>query len=364
MPNSRIFYAIQSLGLAQHDVTGSGASSLFEPSGFIAARGVQSVGLNTTFNLEQLFELGQLELYENVEGIPDIELTAQKVLDGHPLLYHLATPAATSATLVGRSNDRSFISLNIYPDTFDNASGVPLQSVGMSGMFVSALTYTMNVEGSSTEDVTLVGNNKQWFASGLTHFAPSVFDGSDAPLSLAASGGVAQRENILMGSGVSMNSTSVITGVSGSLWPTEIDGIDASGHNLVSGDSFAAHLQTVTITTDLGREELFELGRRGPYHRFVSFPTEVTCAIDTTSSEGDLIDALADPVGGVNLTDQKIFIWVEEGTRINLGTKNKLASVTYGGGDAGGGNVVVTYNYSNFNSLRVTHTADPAGLAT
>lgn len=364
MANNRIFYAIQALGFAQHDVTGSGVGGLFDPSGFITAHGVQSVGLNTTFNLEQIFELGQLELYENIEGIPDIELTAQKVLDGYPLLYHLATPGATSATLVGRSNERCFAGLNIYSDTFDNASGVPLQSVGMSGMFVSALTYTMNVEGSSTEDVTLVGNNKEWVANGLTHFAPSVFDGSDAPLSLAASGGIAQRENILMGSSVSMDNTGIITGVSGSLWPTEIAGIDGNGHNLVSEGSFLAHLQTVTVTSDLGREELFELGRRGPYHRFVSFPTEVTCAIDTTSSEGDLIDALADPVGGANITNQKIFIWVEEGTRINLGTKNKLASVTYGGGDSGGGNVTVTYNYSNFNSLKVTHPEDPAGLAT
>jgi hypothetical protein len=64
------------------------------------------------------------------------------------------------------------------------------------------------------------------------------------------------------------------------------------------------------------------------------------------------------------LTDQKIFIWVEEGTRINLGSKNKLASVTYGGGDAGGGNVNVNFNYSNFNSLKVTHVEDPASLAT
>ncbi|MCK5610679.1 hypothetical protein KAR91_52890 [Candidatus Pacearchaeota archaeon] len=364
MPNNRIFYAIQALGFAPHDSTGSGVGGIADPSGFVTAHGVQTVGLNTTFNLAQVFELGQLELYENVEGIPDIELTSQKVLDGYPLLYHLATPQATSPTLVGRSNDRSYVALNIYPDTFDNASGVPLQSVGMSGMYVSALTYTMNVEGNSTEDITMVGNNKQWVASGLTHFAPSVFDGSDEPASLAASGGVAQRENILMGSGCSMDSAGVITGVSGSLWPTEIDGIDANGWNLVSGGSYSAHLQTVTATTDLGREELFELGRRGPYHRFVSFPTEVTCTIDTTSSEGDLIDALADPVGGSNLTEQKIFIWVEEGTRINLGAKNKLASVTYGGGDAGGGNVAVSYNYSNFNSLKVTHESDPAGLAT
>ncbi len=371
--SNRIFYACQAVGFAQHDLLCSldagalHAGSGTHPSGFITAHGVQSVGINTTFNLEQVFELGQLELYENVEGIPDIEMTLQKVLDGYPLLYHLATPSATAATLVGRSNERCFAALNIYPDTFDNASGVPLQSVGMSGMYVSSMSYTMNVEGSSTEDVTLVGNNKAWTASGLTHFdANDVFalDGSDEPSSLSTSGGVAQRENILMGSGCAMDSSAVITGVSGSIWPTDIDGIDASGWNLLSGGSYAAHLQTVTVSTDLGREELFELGLRGPYHRFVSFPTEVTCAIDTTSTEGDLIDALADPVGGSNLTNQKIFIWIEEGTRLNLGAKNKLASVTYGGGDATGGNVAVSFNYSNFNSLRVSHTEDPAGLYT
>jgi len=372
--SNRIFYAIQCLGFAEHDVvcpTGSGgcdvAGSGTHPYGFRTAHGVQSVGLNTTFNLEQVFELGQLELYENIEGIPDIELTAQKVLDGYPLLYHLATPGATSATLVGRSNERCFAALNVYPDTNDNASGVPLQSVGMSGMYVSTLTYTLNVEGNSTEDITLVGNNKAWTASGLTHFSADdvfSFDGSDDPLSIELSGGVARREDILMGSGCSMSDAGVITGTSGSIWPTEIDGIDANGHNLVSEDSYAAHLQTVTVSTDLGREELLELGRRGPYHRFVSFPTEVTCVIDTTSSEGDLIDALADPVGGSNLTDQKIFIWVREGTRINLGAKNKLASLTYGGGDAGGGSVVCSFNYSNFNSLKITHEQDPAGLST
>lgn len=360
MANNRIFYACQCLGFAPHDSV-DGSSN---PSGFVAAHGVQSVGINTTFNLEPIFELGQLELYENIEGIPDIELTAQKVLDGHPLLYHLATPNATSPTLVGRSNERCFAALNIYPDSNDNASGVPLQSVGMSGMYVSALTYTLNVEASCTEDITLVGNNKAWTASGLTHFQPSVFDGADEPLSLAASGGIARRENVLMGSGCTMASDGTITGSSGSIWPSEIPGIDVNGHNLESAGTFGAHIQTVTISTDLGREELFELGRRGPYHRFVSFPIEVTCAIDITSSEGDLIDALADPPGGTNLSDQKIFVWVEEGTRINLGAKNKLASITYGGGEATGGNVTTSFNYTNNNSLKVTHAADPASLAT
>ena len=41
-----------------------------------------------------------------------------------------------------------------------------------------------------------------------------------------------------------------------------------------------------------------------------------------------------------------------------LGNKNKLSSVTYGGGDAGGGNATVTYSYSTFNDFTVVHWAD------
>jgi hypothetical protein len=44
-----------------------------------------------------------------------------------------------------------------------------------------------------------------------------------------------------------------------------------------------------------------------------------------------------------------------EGTSIDLGHKNKLQSVNYTGGDTGGGNVTITYSYSNFNDLVVVH---------
>ena len=348
MANNRIFYAIQALGFAPFGQAWAGGVS--QPSGFQVAHGVQNAGMTTTFNLEQVFELGQLEIYENVEAIPNVELTAQKVLDGYPLLYHLATPEATSPSLVGRSNERCYGALNIYPDTQDAASGVPLQSVGMSGLYVSALSYTLNVDGNSTEDVTWVGNDKLWFPSGLTCFRPN-FDGTDVPLSLASSGGVQRREDVIMGE----LATS-------SRWPTEIPGITSSGTNVDSGGVYAAHIQTVTIRSDLGRTELFELGRRGPYHRYVNFPVEVTTEIAVTSSEGDVVDALADPPGGTNLTDQAIIVQMREGTRIDTGTRNKLKTVGYTGGDTGGGNVAVTYSYSNFNRLTVTHPQDPAGL--
>ena len=43
------------------------------------------------------------------------------------------------------------------------------------------------------------------------------------------------------------------------------------------------------------------------------------------------------------LTPEAIRVVTCEGTAIYLGNQNKLASVSYGGGDAGGGNVTVSY---------------------
>ena len=146
--------------------------------------------------------------------------------------------------------------------------------------------------------------------------------------------------------------------------PRQIDGIDASGLNARDSEgNFSAHLQSFTVSTDLGRESLNELGRKGPYFRFVNFPTEVTCAIETITTLGDQISATENGVlgDGNNLQNETIKIAMREGTFIDLGKKKKLASITYGGADAGGGNATVTYNYSNFNSLTVLHPQDPAG---
>jgi hypothetical protein len=353
--NARLFYAVQAIGFAPF---GASLPDLpLQPSGFVTAHGVQNTNLQTTFNLSPVFELGQLELYENIEGIPDIQVTAQKVLDGYPLLYHLATPTAAGASLAARSNSRCFMALNVYPDTQDNASGTPINAVGLSGLYVSALTYTLNVDGNATEDLTLVGNDKVWQgAGGYSGFLPD-FDGTDEPLSLnATSGGVQRREDVIMGT----------TDDESSIWPTVVPGIDVNGHNPAQSDGYAAHIQTVTISANLGRDQLFELGKRAPYHRYVTFPTEVTCAINLTASDGDNVDALADPSGGSNLSDERIKIRMRDGTCFDLGAKNKLASVTYNSGNAGtgGGSATITMNFSNYNKLDVWQRQDPAGAAT
>lgn len=338
--NNRTYWAIQGASIAPN-------KSLAFTGDNAVIHGLQSLGITSTFNLEQVFELGQLAIYENIEDIPDVEVTMEKVIDGYPLIYHLATQDASSDTLAGRSNAKCGVLLNIYSDIQDSASGVPRSEVFMSGMYVSSLSYTCPVDGNSTESVTLVGNNKVWYTSdGDMILTSEMFDNTDSPLD---ANGVSRRENFVFN-----NADDGTT----SLLPKEVEGISPSGTNDKDADgNYSAHVQSVTINTDLGREELMELGRRGPYFRPINFPVEVTCEIEVLSSQGDLVDMNED--ADSNIEDQTIIIQLEDTTKLDLGTKNKLSNVTYGGGDAGGGNATTTYSYTTFNDLTVTHDNDP-----
>jgi hypothetical protein len=332
--NTRVYYAIYSA-----QVSKCGEES------FTAIKGLQAAGCNTKFNLEQAFEVGQGAIYANIENIPDVELTTQKVLDGYPLIYHLATKGATSPTLQGRSNVRCTVGLSVFSDQQDSASGTPITQCEMSGMYVSSLTYTFPTEGNCTEDVTLVGNNKTW----LRTFTAPAFANTDSPV---ASGGIQRRQNVVFGSGTQC-----------CLLPKEIPGINPQGYNIEqAGGSFAAHIQQARLSTNLGREALYELGRRGVYARYAQFPVQVQADFDVLGSQGDGVEALEDAAS--NITDQTIVIKTLDGTVINLGAKNKLTGVTMTGGNAGqqGGNQTMTYSYITFNDFTVTHPADPSGL--
>lgn len=340
MPNQRIYYAVHAIGFAK-----------IGTNTFTTAHGVQSVGINTKFNLEQVFELGQVAIYENIENIPDIEITSEKVLDGYPPLYCLATNGSTSASLSGRSNQKTIVGLSIYGDTQDSASGTPIAQCTMSGVYCSSLAYNFQVQGNSTEQVTLVGNNKVWNNT----FTGPAFTNLDSPLAITGSGGVNRREDVIF--------YPLSAGGKYTHLPQDIPNISASGTNNQNTDgTYKAHLQSIKISSNLGREQLFELGRRGPYHRYITFPVEVKCDIEVIDITGDQVTALEDAAS--NLTDRTINVYTREGLYVDLGTKNKLNSVTYSGGNAGqqGGNVQTTYSYTTFNDLTITHPQDPSGL--
>ena len=351
--NKRIYYAIQQV------TVGSGAVQT-------ALHGLQTVGVQTSFDLTQVFELGQLAIYQNMEDVPNIEVSLNKVLDGYPLIYTACTEtgssgisksAAVGPTLVGRQNARTDLQLAIFPDTKISATGESIDDdysfLTCQGMYVSSVSYTFPVDGNFTEDVTLVGNSKVW--KGKANVG-KFDDNKDAPLALSK---VNRRQHLNM-----VNSR----------FPSEIPGVDVSGivaNNETQGLGFSTHFQNITVSCDLGRESINELGRFAPYHRYASFPVEVTSEFEVLPITGDGINAsekgfykgtglLVDGSETAceylyNLRDQKIYLETCEGTKISLGTKNKLTSVNYQGGDTGGGNVSTTYSYSTFNHFTVAH---------
>ena len=321
MANKRVFWAVQAVCIVPMNDSGA---SLTEAH---VVKGLQSAGIPTNFELEQVFEMGQLSIYENIETIPDVEVTLEKVIDGHSLIYLMASPKGTGSISYGQ-NDRADVYLGIYADTADNAGGAtPQGTVFCSGMYVSSVSYTIPVDGSATESVTLVGNDKTW---GGSNMAGALGFGSDTPPS-----GIQRRENLIKANQV---------------LPLDIDGVTA---NASGGWGSDCHLQTITVSTDLGREEILELGAFEPYHRYVTFPVEVTSEFECIAVSGDMVSAQGSSTS--NLSNHYIALVLGDSTKLDLGLQNKLQSVSYAGADTGGGNATITYSYSNFNDLVVTN---------
>ena len=332
---NRIFYAVQQVAIdGNRDGT------------YQTLKGVQSVSMTTTFNLEQAFELGQLEIYENIEGVPNIDMTINRLLDGTALAYVLAAGGYTKASDINQAAQNVFdVRLGIWDEANTSvASGNPTNQVTLKNAVLTNVSYTFGVDGNFTEEIQLSCNNKSWYTGcasaswANTYHAGSFAGNNDAP---AFAGGVQRREYLNRAS---------------SSWPAVIP--EASGR-----------IQNVSISAAFGREDLFELGRKGPFAKVATFPLEVTCSIEVISSGGDLVNAVesgcASPYvqcnGVNNLSNQTIKIVTCDGTVVDLGTKNKLSSVSYGGGDAGGGNVTQTYDFVTYNKLSVSGTGTITG---
>lgn len=331
MANNRIFYAIQAVGINGDTY----AASTGDITGATWIKGVQSVGVTTNFSLEQAFELGQLEVYANNENVADVEVTLNKVLDGYTLLYQAAAQSANaSGNIVAAGNNISSLFLVIYPDTNSNASGVANVIMHCSGMYIGSVGYTFPVDGNATEDLTLVGNHKSFYNGGqIGNNLNTGFAAIDAATPHAPDNNLVRRQNLAL---------------SGCLIPTEVVA--------ASRGAGTGALQNISISADFGRDNIYELGSYSPYYKFASYPITVTCDFELVSTTGDQMNIST--TNNPTLNDQSIKILAQAGSgtfyTFDLGTKNKLTSVSYTGGDTGGGNATVTFSYQGFNKLLVS----------
>lgn len=386
--NTRVFYATQGVVVGDFKATSivdswqAGDSYLDGDGKLMIAHGLQSIGVSTNFNLEQIFELGQLSLYENFEEVPEIEVTFEKVLDGYSLIYHLGTVDATNPTLTGRSEARADVrmAIGLTADTSIQSGNSGVAELYCSGMYINAVSYNLATDGNFTESTTFVGNDKQWYSGSengilvsakaiISAFTTSIF-GNDAPVSPDNS--VLRRQNVVIGSaGLGMASGTfrtvvpdfiegTTTGATGVTDALNGNGLNSNCSYIDDSDANTVHLNSASISVDLGRESINELGSKAPYSRYVSFPVDVTCDIEVTAIGGDNIDAAEE---AKNLSDHSIQFVLDDSTVLQLGNKNKLTSVTYGGGDAGGGNATISYSMTNSNDFVVLHSGDPISIS-
>jgi len=346
--NNRIFYASQAVLLQPQNSDGTSVYSTW-----MAPQGLQSVGMTTNFALDRVFQLGQLELYDNVENIPEVQVTINKVFDGTPPLYLMCMGGVTGIAgannkdLSDVSTNRVNFKLGIYPDTSVAATGNASHYVFCSGMYLSSINFTFPVEGNMTEEVTLVGNSKVWNSGGGGVFTMAEFNSG------TSNGTKTWPRAHTIGRRYNFNTTL-------SVLPTGVGGIPIPSGRTPN----RPYVNNITVSTNLGREAIYELGQMAPYFRYVNFPVEVTSEFQVNASDGDYINArdYSDVTGcgavSGNLTDKSIKV-VVCGTgngnlmAVDLGTRNKLTSVNYSGGDTGGGNATITYSFQTFNKLTV-----------
>lgn len=326
--NNRIYYAIQGVRLRGP----SGLDSSYN-EGWDRVRGLQTVGINTNFNLEPVYQMGQLELYDNYEEVPEVEVTLNKVFDGFPTIYSMS---AGVGSLTDVASNRCGVQLGIFSDTAIASTGIPQTLLQIEPAYVSTATFTLNTDGNFTEDVTIVANDKEW----VNPTDWSDYDGqawTSSPTGL----GIARRQQYdRINSVLPVNTTG----------PMET-------HWVSGGIVPGSHISSITMTANLNREQIRELGSRRPYLRYVNFPVEITCEIQVTAISGDLIGVNNANTSCANpkaLSNKQIVIKLCDGTTFDLGRKNKLTTVNYQGGDTGGGNSTITYSYRNYNDFTFT----------
>lgn len=343
MSFNRIYWAIQALGISADGSDGDTYSTEKEAiasSNFVS--GVQSVGITTSFNLEQVFELGQLSLYEDVEEVPDVEVTIERVIDDHKLLYsRCAGDTGTSGTTIsGMQNNKVDLWFSLTTDAQDDAGDAnPNHVVWMSGMYMSSASFTFPTDGNLTESVTMVGNHKVWFDTPGASIA-------GAPTGTSGGTGTVQRRQ-----NVRIYTPSGSTSIS-----NDIQGDTAS--------AITAKISSVSVSVDFGREEINVLGQKLPYYRYVTYPVEVTTEVEVLARGTENVNAKPETA---NVSERAVKFYIEPRgassgdtpdtnstiALVDVGAKNKLTSVTWGGGDTGGANATITYSYRNFNDLTV-----------
>ena len=337
MANVRTFYACQAL--AARGPSGSDGNAVAENpivTAYKALDGISSLGMTTNYNLEPIYQIGQLAPADLYENNPEVELSiTQTLTEGKNLIQFLMG----TGTLNTLSDARGGLQLNIFPETVASGDGNRLAEIQIEPAYIQSLSFNFSTDAPFTADYTVVGNSKVYTqapdgGAGTTNAAPRTYIT-----------GVARRQSMFGPGAESTNS--------------QFTNYNGKGGALPSGSK----VQNITVSVDLGREEIYEMGKVLPFARYINFPVEVTTEFEVIVASGDMAgikineSSNCQTINNRNVTAQPIQFRICDGQIGNtvdvydLGHKNYLQSVTQAGGDGGGGNVTYTYSYINYSDF-------------
>lgn len=368
---NRIYYAVQVVQMQGVNGPGIDPGAPDAVGNWRTVMGVQSIGISTNFNLENIFQLGEFDQYDVLDDNPEIEVTLNKVVDYQDPIFKLACGGSayntTGKNVLELASRRCNVKLAVGSDiTNQNATGVLPYVVKMTGMYLSSITYTFATDGNFTEEATLVGNNKVWYTGTVepTNLTANTTTGEQ--IHITPNGGHVQGLNNVRATGIARRWN---LNLGDSVLPSGVTTWDGGIICPYDGAKFVVpHITSLTVSCDLGREPLFQLGSRNPYTRFVNVPLEVTSefeviATDFDISASDFGSASACVANSRNLKAKEIYLRLcgpdtnggsaNFGINFYLGKNNRLTSVNYSGGDTGGGNVTVTYSFTGYNNFYV-----------
>lgn len=321
--NNRVFYACQAVAFDKmHSLNGSPSIAYLE--------GVQSVSLSSSADTEQVFQFGEIGIFENYATRTggDGEITIEKFIaasgqgsigamlcasgDNQPLTsgcsYYLyasgiGSPTSTSEGFGAMAAKKLTVKVFILPETSTNFSGGSEAGkvITFNSGIVSEYSISAQIDGPATESVTFSCFN---FGQDATSNAISAQNTGSEIAKFSSTGTVVKRGKI-----------------SGT-------GSDAD---------------SISYSVSIGNEDLFNLGSLDPYARVPTFPASVTAEITEKADSafntqaGGNATSLSTSFGGLQVTvDQMV-----------------LTNTSFGGGDAAGGNATITKTYNGFNNFKI-----------
>ena len=316
--NNRVFYACQAVAFDGLNTTYGGSATAY-------LEGVQSVSLSSSADTEQVFQFGEIGIFENYATRTggDGEITIEKFIAASgqgsigamlcssgvsgvaAALYSsgVYSPRTTSTGFGYMTDKKLTVKVFILPETSTNlsAGAEAGKVITFNSGIVSEYSISAQIDGPATESVTF-----SCFDFGTEQASSSISpQNTGNEIAKFSDTGIVVKRGKISGTGTTADS--------------------------------------VSYSVSIGNEDLFNLGSLDPYARVPTFPASVTAEITEKASAtfnteaGGSTTTLSTSFGGLEVTvDQMV-----------------LTNTSFGGGDAAGGNATITKTYNGFNNFMV-----------